>query len=51
MQEIKIGDTICVRAKVVEINETEKGKKFRVEVDNKYAYCNRVDVEPQNIVE
>jgi hypothetical protein len=51
MQDIKIGDEILIRAKVVEIRTLEQGITYKVVVDNKYSYSNDVMVEPKNIVE
>lgn len=51
MEEIKIGDSVLIRAKVVEIRVSEKGKAYKVTIDNQYSYSNDVLVEPANIVE
>lgn len=51
MEEVKIGDEILIKAKVVEIRTLEKGKAYKVKVDADYTYNNDMIVEPKHIVE
>lgn len=49
MEEVKIGDEVLVRAKVKEIIFDEKGKHYKIVINNDFMNSTKID--PKDIVE
>jgi hypothetical protein len=51
MEEVKIGDAVQIKAKIIEIVETAKGRYYKVRVENELTFNEDVRTDPKNIVE
>lgn len=49
MEEIKIGDDVLVKGKVIEIRHTAKGKVLRIDIKNKITFSDAINVDYENI--
>lgn len=50
-RDVKVGDVVLVKAKVVEVRETQTGKKYKVEIETGDAFFNSAIISGRDIVE